>query len=136
MAVYTALDDGDVAGLLRAFNAGALQRFSPIAEGIENTNYRVATEGTEYVLTVYERAPARHVEVVLQATETLAGRGVPCPRARRTRAGGLVGRHRGRPVSLVAFTPGESALAPDQAQLETLGCALAERPGPHRLRLA
>ena len=129
MAVYTALDAEDVARLLAAFDAGRLERFSPIVEGIENTNYRVAAEGAEYVLTVYERAPAEQVEAVLQATETLAERGVPCPRARRTGAGGLVGRHRGRPVSLVAFTPGESALAPDGSRLESLGCALA---GLHR----
>ena len=129
MAVYTALGAGEVAELLRGFGVAPLHRFSPIAEGIENTNFRVCAGDSEYVLTVFERDSADRVAAVLRVAGTLAERGVPVPPALRTRDGALVAEHRGRPVSLVAFVSGESADAPEEGRLEALGRCLA---GLHR----
>jgi len=146
VAVYTPLDAADVEGVLHALagdGGGALERFEPIAQGIENTNYRVWAGGRCYVLTVFEGGQEERAAAVLRLTGVLARRGVPCPAPLEPAGGGgpLV-RVRGKPAALVPFVPGEVLWSPSEAHLEGLGEAVARLhragedldfpfPGPH-----
>jgi len=143
--VYTPIERGEADAFLARYGLGPLGELKPIAQGIENTNYRVSVPGGEYVLTVFERQPAETVEETLRLTRELADRGVPCPRPAESPAG-LVGSLRGKPAALVAFAEGEAVWGPNEAHLESLGKALARlhlagadlpfgRPGPHLARV-
>jgi len=142
VAVYTTLGAEDVQGLLSALGGGKLERFEPIAQGIENTNYRVWAGGQSYVLTVFEGGEDERTKAALGLAGVLSGRGVPCPAPREGTAGPL-GRVLGKPAALIPFVLGEVIWEPSEEQLEALGAAVAGLhlagrdlefpfPGPHQ----
>ncbi|MGH6944105.1 MAG: homoserine kinase, partial [Geminicoccaceae bacterium] len=53
MAVYTAIDEAALAGFLAAYDIGRARALEGIAEGVENSNYRLVTERGRYILTLY-----------------------------------------------------------------------------------
>ena len=111
MAVYTPLEPRDVERFLAAMEGGRLERLEPIAQGIENTNYRVWAGGRCFVLTVFEQEAAERAAAALGLAGDLARRGVPCP-APREGPGGPVGWVQGKPAALVPFVPGEVVWEP------------------------
>jgi len=142
VAVYTFLDPRDVEGLLVALGGGRLERFEPIAQGIENTNYRVWAGGQCFVLTVFEGGQPQRAAAALRLAGALARRGVPCP-APREGANGPLAWVRDKPAALVPFVPGEVVWTPTEGHLEALGAAVARLhlageelefpfPGPHQ----
>jgi homoserine kinase type II len=54
MAVYTDVSDDELAAFLEPYAIGPLTSFKGIAEGVENTNYLVHTEGGRYILTLLQ----------------------------------------------------------------------------------
>ncbi|GAB4258712.1 MAG: homoserine kinase [Deferrisomatales bacterium] len=142
MAVYTPVEWQEAERFLQGYGVGPLEGLEPIAQGIENTNFKVRAGGRAYVLTVFEREPAASVEQTLRLTLELARRGVPCPRPLTASGGIAVGAVRGKPAALVEFVEGEVVWAPGEDHLEALGRALARlhlagedlafaRTGPH-----
>ncbi len=125
MAVYTRLEEAEVQPLLDARGLGALEALEPIAQGIENTNYRVRAGGRAFVLTVFEREGEERVSAVLALAGELARRGVRCP-APVAGPDGPLGRVRDKPAALVPFVEGRVVWDPGEAELEALGSALAE----------
>jgi len=125
VAVYTRLEEAETQALLDSWGLGALEALEPIAQGIENTNYRVRAGGRSFVLTVFEREGPERVSAVLALTAELARRGVRCPPPVAGPAGPL-GRVQGKPAALVPFVEGRVVWAPGEAHLEALGEALAE----------
>ena len=55
MAVYTHIEDDELAALLARYDIGELLSFAGIAEGVENSNYLVRTTKAHYILTLYEK---------------------------------------------------------------------------------
>ncbi|MBV9749446.1 MAG: homoserine kinase, partial [Acetobacteraceae bacterium] len=55
MAVYTAVSDAALARFLEGYSLGKVRSFAPIAEGVENSNYRLDMQSGRYILTLYER---------------------------------------------------------------------------------
>ena len=96
----------------RAFLAdyplGAFASLHPIAEGVENTNYRLETEGARHVLTLFEaRTDAASLPFCLGLTDHLAGRGFPAPRPVAEPASAhWVGTLNGRPAAVIEWLPG------------------------------
>src|SRR3546814_10354564 len=59
MAVYTEIDDDQLAGLLAQYDLGSVLSCKGIAEGVENSNFMLATEKGTYFLTLYEKRVKR-----------------------------------------------------------------------------
>lgn len=55
MAVYTEVDDQELAEFLTRYDIGELIKKTPIAEGVENTNYRLETDAGVFILTLFEK---------------------------------------------------------------------------------
>ena len=55
MAVYTELKKKDIDVILENYSIGNLEKFEPIEEGVENTNYRILVNKKKYILTIYEK---------------------------------------------------------------------------------
>ena len=124
MSVYTPVTAEELEAWLSRYAVGGLVSQSPIATGIENTNYFVTTTKGRYVLTLYERLPAAELPFYLNLMAHLAQAGVECPAPIRDRTGTLFGTLNGKPASLVTRVEGAPVLAPDAAHCAAVGEAL------------
>jgi homoserine kinase type II len=126
MSVFTPVTPEELAPWLARYRVGALRALSGIAEGIENTNYRVETDAGLFVLTLFERLPAADLPFYLELMARLAARGFPSPRPLADGRGNALGELNGRPACLVTFLPGRPVSAPSPAQCALVGTTLAE----------
>ena len=126
MAVYTEVGRAEAAAFLAGFGVGGLRSLTAIAEGIENTNYRLATTRGKFVLTLFEsRTPSRDLPFVVALMDHLSRRGVVCPVPVADRAGRRLHSLRGRPAILVTFLDGRAPRRVTPAHCRAAGAALA-----------
>lgn len=127
MAVYTEISDDELEGFLAAFNVGELVSFKGIAEGVENTNYLVATSEDQYILTLYEKRVAREdLPFFIALLEHLSSNGIACPTPVRDRDNNALGELAGRPAALVSFLDGFWVRKPRAVHCQAVGQAMAE----------
>lgn len=124
MSVYTPVAAEEMSAWLARYNVGALIQLSPIASGIENSNFFVDTTKGQYVLSLYERLPADELPFYLNLMAHLAREGIPCPAPVPDRSGGLFSMLNGRPASLVNRLEGVAIEVPDTAHCAAAGGAL------------
>src|SRR6476620_747778 len=106
MSVYTTVSSEELDAWLARYTLGALVEMTPIAAGIENTNYFVTTERGRFVLTLYERLPADELPFYLNLMAHLARFGVEVPAPVHDRTGTLVSLLTGRPAGVVTRIDG------------------------------
>lgn len=125
MAVYTQVSAEAMSALLARYGVGALVSAKGIAEGVENSNYLVETDGGRFILTLYEkRVDAADLPFFLSLLDHLAARGRPVPRALADRSGRQIQTVAGRPACLIEFLPGVSLGDPSPAQARAAGAEL------------
>jgi homoserine kinase type II len=126
MAVYTAIDERSLDAFLAAYDIGPAVQLQGIAQGVENSNYVLLTEGGRYILTLYERRvePA-DLPFFLGLMDHLAARGVPCPTPVHGRDGESLRSLCGRPAAVVSFLEGISPHRIRGTHCAALGAALA-----------
>lgn len=126
MAVFTRVDEADAEPFIRSFGLGALQALTPIAEGVENTNYRIDTEGGRFVLTLFEgRTDESALPFCLGLTAHAARAGLPCARPLVNSTGDMVGRLNGRPAAILEWLPGLWNRSPTLDDQAAAGALLA-----------
>lgn len=126
MAVFTAVDDDDLARYLLEYDIGTCVRLLPIAEGVENTNYYLETTTGSYVLTLFERrTPADALPYVVGLMRHLYMRGVLVPSPIADRAGRYLKRLSDRPSLIVRFLKGRSVKDPGPDMCRAAGAGLA-----------
>ncbi|MCX8505692.1 MAG: homoserine kinase [Alphaproteobacteria bacterium] len=135
MAVYTRIEEGKLREFLAEYAVGELSACHPIAEGVENSNYRldvrsVAGDLVHYILTLYEkRVNPKELPFFIGLMEHLAAGGVSCPIPIKARDGQALRRLAEKPAAMVSFLSGKSLDARQtrfQAQhLHQLGVAVA-----------
>jgi len=127
MAVYTDVSDEELEAFIGSYAIGALTSFKGIAEGVENSNYLLATRSGQFILTLYEkRVDAADLPFFLGLMEHLAARGINCPLPVRNRSGSALGRLSGRPAAIVTFLSGLWVRRPRAEHCAAVGKALAE----------
>jgi len=126
MAVFTEISSDRLERFLADHALGAVRAFSPIAEGTENTNYRLDTEAGRFVLTVFEkRTPEDALPYVVALMRYLAEAGQPVPQPIANREGRVLKRLAGKPALIVAFLPGHALKTPTPKHCRAAGEALA-----------
>jgi homoserine kinase type II len=125
MSVYTLVSTEELEAWLARYTAGELVEQTPIAAGIENTNYFVTTTKGRYVLTLYERLPAAELPFYLNLMAHLARGGVESPAPIPDRTGALFSLLNGKPAGLVTRVDGAPIATPDEAHCSAVGAALA-----------
>lgn len=126
MAVFTPVSVSDAGALLRGYDIGEVKTLEAIAEGVENTNYRLETTAGRFVLTLFEgRTDEASLPFCLGLTDHLALRGFPAPRPVEDRAGGWLSRVNGRPAAIIEWKTGAWLKAPSQADQASAGAVLA-----------
>ena len=126
MAVYTDISDAELTAFLADYDLGRPLALKGIAEGVENSNFLLETEGGRFILTIYERrVRAEDLPYFLDILRWLAARGFACPTPQADRAGRVLKQIRDKPAALVSFMPGLSLRQPDAAHCRTAGAGLA-----------
>lgn len=130
MAVFTPVTPEEAQAFLQGFELGELVALEGVAEGVENSNFRLQTTAGVFALTLFEkRVNPDDLPFYLGLMEHLAQHGSPAPRPRRRRNGGLVGVLNSRAAAIVDWLPGQWLRAPAPADQTKAGAALA---GLHR----
>ena len=126
MAVYTEVSDTELAAFIADYDIGPAISCKGIAEGVENSNYLLLTEGGPHILTLYEkRVAAQDLPFFLDLIEHLAARGVPCPVPVHGRDGAVLRQLCGRPAAITSFLTGVWLRRPQPGHCAALGEALA-----------
>jgi homoserine kinase type II len=127
MAVYTAIDRESLAAFLAAYDLPPLVALEGIPQGVENSNYRLVTEGGPFILTLYEkRVVPEDLPFFLALMDHLAAKGVACPTPIHGRDGQALRSLCGRPAALVSFLEGTSPHRVHAGHCGALGRALAQ----------
>lgn len=131
MAVFTALEDGQLAQLADLYGLAPALRAEGIPQGIENTNYLLFEPGRDapgWVLTLLEKpTELAYVQAVLGAADAA---GLPVPLPLRSRSGQRHVQLGGRTAVLTPRLPGHHpAAAPDADQCGAIGGFLGRLHG-------
>ena len=127
MAVFTQVDE-------TAFARWASERFgfarvsppAPIAEGIENSNYKFRADGADYVFTIFEVWDMPAVAYYLALTRHLSAKGLPVPAAVAAADSAAPARWQNdKPCAVVPFVRGASRPHTTPAMCETMGDLVA-----------
>lgn len=125
MAVFTPIEEADAEPFISRYGLG-LVALTPIAEGVENTNYRLDTDRGRFVLTLFEnRTDAASLPFCLGLTAHAADKGLPAARALIDHDGRAVGELNGRPAAILEWLPGEWKRAPSLDHQHAAGALLA-----------
>ncbi|MBO0735948.1 MAG: homoserine kinase [Alphaproteobacteria bacterium] len=126
MAVYTDVGDDELRAFIALYDIGEVLSCKGIAEGVENSNFLVTTEGGNFILTLYEKRVARHdLPFFIALMEHLSKNGVACPIPVRGRDGIALRELRGRPAAVVTFLAGMWPRRIQPFHCGALGAALA-----------
>ncbi|MBD3836160.1 homoserine kinase [Brevundimonas sp.] len=126
MAVFTPVTLDQARTWLSGYELGQAVELAPIAEGVENTNYRLETDRGRFVLTLFEgRTDEASLPFCLGLTAHLADRGFPAPRPVADRAGGWLGRLNGRAAAVIEWRTGAWLRQPSPADQAAAGAVLA-----------
>ncbi|WP_288759394.1 homoserine kinase [uncultured Brevundimonas sp.] len=126
MAVFTPVTLDQARTWLAGYELGRAVELAPIAEGVENTNYRLETDRGRFVLTLFEgRTDEASLPFCLGLTAHLADRGFPAPRPVADRSGGWLGRLNGRAAAVIEWKNGAWLRQPSPADQAAAGAVLA-----------
>lgn len=131
MAVYTEVSDEALSAFLEAYPIGRALSCKGIAEGVENSNYLLLTDGGasgggQFVLTLYEkRVEPSELPYFLGLMEHLASRGLPVPLPVHGHDGQALRALCGRPAAISTFLAGQWPRRIRPEHLAPLGEALA-----------
>jgi homoserine kinase type II len=127
MAVFTPVSDEDARVFLNRYDLGAFVSLDGVAEGVENSNFRLVTTAGTFALTLFEkRVSPQDLPYYLGLMEHLARRGIPSPLPRRDRSGELIGDLNGRRAAIVDWLPGAWLRAPTMDDVRQAGRVLAQ----------
>lgn len=126
MAVFTPVSPQEAAEFLADYDVGQIRELAAIAEGVENTNYRLETSQARFVLTLFEgRTDEASLPFCLGLTAHLAARGFPCPTPIANRSGAWLGRLNGRAAAVIEWKSGAWLRQPAAQDQFAAGSALA-----------
>ena len=126
MAVYTEVDDDELAAFVAGYDIGEITACKGIAEGVENSNFLLQTDRDSFILTIYEkRVRAEDLPFFLGLMDHLAMRDVPCPTPLHGRDGEALRTLAGKPAAIVTFLNGVWPKRPTAQHCGELGAAMA-----------
>ncbi len=108
MAVFTRISENDIISLLNGYDIGTLQKAEGIAEGVENTNYRLDTTSGRYILTIYEkRVNPADLPFFMELQARLQKGGFPCPAPVTAKNSNIINKIGDKHYTIVSFLSGK-----------------------------
>jgi len=126
MAVYTEVSDDELDAFVADYAIGEVLSCKGIAEGVENSNFLLATTQGHHILTIYEkRVRPGDLPFFIALMEHLAQRGIACPTPVPGRDGEALRQLGGKPAAIVSFLDGMWVRRPRAEHCAQVGAALA-----------
>lgn len=131
MAVFTHLTIDEIAEAIHPFDAGILRAAHPIAQGVENSNWKLDMEQKDQsfsaIFTLFEkRTNPDDLPFFMALMAHLARAGVPSPAPYKDANGQWMTQARGRPCVMVSFLNGQNMARQTVALMQSLGMAMAK----------
>ncbi len=128
MAVYSFLDDADFANIAEMYGFGGIAHATPIAEGVENSNYLLELRsGEKAIFTMFEgRVDGADLPYFLRLKQHLHMRGYACPTPILTQNGDISCVIQDKHAAVVSFLQGKSVVKPTTHHTHQAGIALAK----------
>ncbi len=109
MAIYTVLNKDEITSILKNYNIGSLEDYSPIEEGIENTNYKILVDKKYYILTIYEkRVDESDLPFFCSLTSELHNKKFKCPLPIKNKMGKEISDFRNKKLTILSYIQGET----------------------------
>lgn len=122
MAVYTELKREDIEIVLKEYSIGKLEKFDPIEEGVENTNYRILVDKKKYILTIYEkRVDKKDLPFFCNLTTELFKRKFKCPLPIKNKKNEMISDYKDKKLTILSFIEGESKLILNEIESYKVG---------------
>jgi homoserine kinase type II len=127
MAVYTHVSAEAVETLLSRYDVGQLTALKGIAEGVENSNFLLETDQSQFILTLYEsRVDPVDLPYFHAMLAHLHQAGCKVPRFIEDRSGQWLQDVAGRKACLIEFLSGVSVTHPKAVHAHAVGKSLGE----------
>lgn len=108
MAVFTHLTKDQIENFLASTDTGTLLNYEGIAQGIDNTNYKIQTSSGKFILTVFEsRIDPNDLPFFLDFMSHLSQNGITCPKSI------YLSTIAGKPAALFTFLEGRDVQPDD-----------------------
>jgi len=109
MAVYTKLNRKEIEEIIYFYNLKKLESFSPIQEGIENTNYIIKVDNTKYILTIFEkRVKEDDLPFFCELITRLNKSGFKCPKPLLNKENNPISNFKHKKLTILTFINGRS----------------------------
>ncbi len=106
MAQYTVLDSGEINSIMAKYDIANVISYEVLSGGSENTNYLVAANKCEYVLTICEQKTAQKTSELVYLLEHLAHYNFSTSKIIRTANGEPIALWNNKPILLKAYISG------------------------------
>jgi len=127
MAYLTELNKDDIKNLIFNYKILDYVSFTPIFEGIQNSNYVITTKSRKYIFTIFDdKYVAKNLQKFLEFILFIKKSGFNCPCPITDRNLHLVSYLNNRPSSLVSFLDGKSLCKHRSSHFAFLGKDLAK----------
>ena len=126
MSVYTIIEENELKSFLSNYDAGGLESFQGISDGIENTNYFVNTSHGRYVLTIFEQHDFEEMQYYLNLMHHLADHNVPSANPVADKQGNYLSHFKEKPIALVERLNGGSLVETTIEHCQQLGEAMGK----------
>lgn len=122
MAVYTKLSRKEIEEIISFYSFNKLDSFTPIEEGIENTNYIIVVEGKKYILTIFEkRVKEQDLPFFCELISLLNQSGFKCPRPLKNNENNSISNFKNKKLTILTFIEGRSKEKLNAADCKAIG---------------
>lgn len=126
MSVYTHLDQEELQEICQEFGV-QMRTASPIKNGVENSNWFItATDGHEYVLTLYEERSIAEVRKLCNLLEVLDTKALPIALPVRHESDALCANYLDKALTLAPRLEGSHPHSATRQMCENMGAVLAK----------
>ena len=125
MSVYTQVSRSQLDQFFSAYALGEVIRFEGIEDGINNTNYFVATTQGGFVLTLFETLSAGELPHFIQLLSHLVEHHIPCPEPQPDRKAKVLHELNHKPAAVFKRLSGAASTSPSIEQCREIGWQLA-----------
>ena len=126
MAVYTKLNENEIKEIILLYGLKNLQTFSPIEEGIENTNYIITADNTKYILTIFEkRVKEQDLPFFCELILKLNQLGFKCPKPLINNKNNPISDYKNKKLTILTFIEGKSKKLLDPRDCKLIGIETA-----------
>ena len=127
MAVYTKVTKNNLNNFLMNYDIGILKNFEEIAEGVENTNYKITTSKNIFILTIFEkRVSIKDLPFFMELMNYLNNKKYKCPKPIANLERKYISKINNKFCSIVSFIEGNWIKKIENTHCKQLGYNLAK----------